>query len=400
MDVALVNPVRTPFGLYMGSLSSLNARDLAAFCLRDLIAKTSVNPADVNEVIAGWAMPDFYAPNIARVAALDAGFPESEIGVQLTTGIQALEYAADRIRAGEGDLYAVVAVESSSAVKNALPKTTNKRTLLGPRLLIDPLWELYKQDRIPLGAYADNLAEQLGITRQQQDEYAALSHKRAFKATKKYKGEFTDAIAIPDRPVYDGMPAPGTSTRIASDEGVRMNASAASFSGARTDERFAGYFPCAPTITLENSAPYADGAVALLVTTPERAASLGLTATAFLDDIIAVGSRDPLLAPALALEKTLEVHGIAAADLTAVELPELFACQLLANQLVLREKGIVIPAEGINVNGGALALGEAYAATSLRMVASLAHELNRRGGKGIAATMTQAGVGRAALLRR
>ena len=406
-EIVLVNPVRTPFGKYLGSLVTLNARDLAAKVVGELMNSTDLPPDEliqqVDEFISGWAMIDSYAPDIGRVAALDFGSISTK-GVQVNNGIGALEYAVDKINAGEGEFYVVFGVESCSAVRNAIPKTSDRRELLGHRTLYDPLQSLYEDTQslgLPLGFLANELAQEYGITREEQDEYAALSHKRAFKASKKYLPDEIITLEIPAKPYYVGMPSPRGPTPVVTDEGIAMGLKASDLGEEELDERY--WLADQDTITWGNAAQLADGAVGMLVMTEDKANELGLTPLAYITGINAVGTPEgeALLAPSIALEELLDEKGLDADDIGLLEMHELFAVQVLANLKKLGEDGYDFPIEKVNVKGGAIAMGDAYAATSLRAIGTLAREMERTDTKyGAVAVMTQVGVGRSVLLER
>ncbi len=373
-DVVIIDAVRTPIGALGGALAAVRPDDLAAHVLSSLLARTDLDPALVEEVYLGCAnQAGEDNRNVARMALLLAGLPVSTAGVTVNrlcaSGLNAVNQAARAIRAGEGDIFIAGGVESMSRAPYSIPKAeqafafgnlTAWDTALGWRYPNPRMIELYGIDS--MGETAENIAEQTGITREEQDAFAVQSHRRAVAAID--SGRF-DAEIVP-------VPVPqrkGDSILVSVDERPRRDTSLESLARLRPAFRKNG------SVTAGNSSGLNDGAAALLLMSAERAAQLGLKPMARIVTSAAAGVEPRImgLGPIPAARKALQRAGLRVEDLGLVELNEAFAVQSLA---VLRELGI--SEEITNVNGGAIALGHPLGCSGARILTTLLHEMNKR----------------------
>ena len=373
-DVVIIDAVRTPIGALGGVLAAVRPDDLAAHVLRALLARTDLDPALVEEVYLGCAnQAGEDNRNVARMALLLAGLPVSTAGVTVNrlcaSGLNAVNQAARAIRAGEGDIFIAGGVESMSRAPYSLPKgeqpfafgnLTAWDTALGWRYPNPKMVELYGIDA--MGETAENVAEQTGITREEQDAFAMQSHRRAVAAID--SGRF-DAEIVP-------VPVPqrkGDPILVAVDERPRRDTSMESLARLRAAFRKNG------SVTAGNSSGLNDGAAALLLMSAERAAQLGCKPLARIVTSAAAGVEPRVmgLGPIPATRKALKRAGLRVEDLGLVELNEAFAVQSLA---VLRELGI--SEEIANVNGGAIALGHPLGCSGARILTTLLHEMRKR----------------------
>jgi len=381
----VVDGLRTAFGRYGGALREVRPDDLAAHVIRALLGRTGVDPADVDDVILGAAnQAGEDNRNVGRMAALLAGMPISVGGQTVNrlcgSGMQAVIGAAHAVIAGDGDLFVAGGVESMTRAPFVMAKPsaafprgeqTLYDTTIGWRFTNPRLAEAHYP--YSMGETAENVVEQCGVSREDQDRFALASHQRWVAADA--GGRFADEIVPIDVPA-----AKGATAVFGRDEHPRPET---------TLEQLASLRPAfkrdaSGTVTAGNSSGINDGAAALLVTSEARASELGLRPIARMLSS-AVAGVDPAtmgLGPIPASRKALERAGLAAADMDLVELNEAFAAQALP---VMRELGL--DPEKVNVNGGAIAIGHPLGASGARLVATLLHEMRRRGARHGLATM-------------
>lgn len=417
-EVVIVSAVRTPIGKLRGALSSLRPDDLAALAIGAAVERAGIDPEEIEEVYFGCAnQAGEDNRNIARMAALLAGLPESVAGVTLNrlcaSGLTAVNQAARAILAGEGDVFVAGGVESMSRAPYSLPKNpiafgpagnvTAWDTTLGWRYPNPALEKRYPLEA--MGETAENIHELSvagaipggEITREQQDRYALQSQQRAVDAIN--RGAFHDEI-VPVR-----IPQRKASTRIVdTDEHPFMRQTSAGQEVATSLDKLAALravFRQNGTVTAGNSSGMNDGACALLLMSAERARTLGLQPLARWLGSAAAGIDPRLmgLGPVGAVRKLLRRQALEIGDIDLVELNEAFAVQAIA---VLRQLGI---SEAIaNVNGGAIALGHPLGCSGARILTTLLHEMRRRaeGGSklryGLAALCVGVGQGEATLV--
>ena len=387
-EAVVLAAVRTPVGRYGGALADQRPDDLAALVIKEAVVRAGAPGEEIEDVYFGAAnQAGEDNRNVARMAALLAGLPESVAGVTLNrlcaSGLSAVVAACHAVIAGEGDLFVAGGAESMTRAPlvTAKPETGFGRgdrtlwdTTLGWRLPNPRLAELFGLET--MGETAENVADRYGINRADQDSFAAQSQRRwAAAAT---AGRFDSELVSVGPVVRDEHPRPDT-----------------------TQEKLAGLKPAfraEGTVTAGNSSGVNDGAAALVVASRAKAIAMGVAPMAtFVGS--AVAGVDPRLmgiGPIPAVRKLLARTGVDMAQVDLVELNEAFASQSLA---VIRELGI--PADIVNVNGGAIAIGHPLGMSGARLVVSLLHELRRRGGRyGLAAMCVGVGQGQAALFER
>jgi 3-oxoadipyl-CoA thiolase len=384
----VLSGVRTPIGRYGGALSGTRPDDLAATAITAAVERSGVDPASIEDVYFGAAnQAGEDNRNIARMAALLAGLPESVAGVTLNrlcaSGLSAVVSACHAITAGDADVVVAGGVESMSRAPLVMAKPdkafprgdrTIYDTTLGWRFPNPRLEELFPLES--MGQTGENVADRWGVAREDQDAFALRSQQRW--AAARDAGRFDDELV----PVGD----------VIVDEHPRPETTAEALAGLKPAFRKDG------TVTAGNASGINDGAAALVIASEETAHKLGADPLgAFVGSAVAgVDPRVMGIGPIPAVRKLLERTGVSAADIDLVELNEAFASQSLA---VVRELGF--DEERVNVNGGAIALGHPLGMSGARLVVSLLHELRRRDGRyGLATLCVGVGQGVAALFER
>ncbi|MEA2439178.1 MAG: hypothetical protein QOH76_602 [Thermoleophilaceae bacterium] len=383
-EAVIVDAVRTPVGRYAGVLSTVRPDDLAARVIEAAVERTGLPVDELDDVVFGCtnaAGED--NRNVARMALLLAGLPVEIPGVTVNrlcaSGLEAVTQAARAVRCGDADLMLAGGVESMSRSPFVMlkPERSQPRgdmalvdTTIGWRFVNPRMEELYGTDS--MGETAENVAERYGVSREDQDEFALASHRRAVEATE--AGRFDDEIVTVEVPQPKGPPV-----SVHSDEGPRPDTDLERLAKLRPVFR-----PDGGTVTAGNSSQINDGASCVVVCSEERASSLGLDPLARVVST-GVAGVDPAymgVGPVPASAKALQRAGLSIDDIDLVELNEAFAAQVLA---CARE--LEIPHEKLNVNGGAIALGHPLGSSGSRLVTTLVHELRRRGGRYGLATM-------------
>lgn len=394
---AIVCPIRTPVGKFMGGLSSITAGDLGALVLRALVERTRVDPEAIDEVIFAQGYGNGEAPCIARWSALAAGLPISTPGYQLDrrcgSGLQAIIDAAMMIQTGSADVVVAGGVESMS---NAEYYTTDMRS--GARAGSVTLHDRLARGRImsqPVSRFgvisgmietADNLARDYQISREACDEYAAASHRRAAAAWA--AGKFDDEVIAVQVPQKKGGPV-----TFARDEGVREDVTAESLASLKPLEK-------GGVVTAGNASQQNDAAAACLVVSENKLAELGLEPMGWFVGWAAAGCEPSRMGigPVPAVERLFARTKLNWNDIGLVELNEAFGSQVLA---VLKGWGWD-DRDRLNVNGSGISLGHPIGATGGRILANLLREMARRdvrygletmcigGGQGIAAVFERA----------
>jgi 3-oxoadipyl-CoA thiolase len=380
--------VRTPIGRYGGALAGVRPDDLAGLVIREVVDRSGVPEADIEEVWFGCAnQAGEDNRNVARMGALLAGLPQSVAGVTVNrlcaSGLSAVVGACHAVIAGDGDLFVAGGVESMSRAPmvyakpdKAFPRgnVTVYDTHLGWRFPNPRMQEMFPLEA--MGETGENVAERWGISREEQDAFAHASQQRWAAAAE--AGRFDDELVAVGDVVRDEHPRPETTLeKLASLEPA---------------------FRANGTVTAGNSSGINDGAAALVIASEEKARELGIEPMATFRGS-AVAGVDPRvmgIGPVPAVQKLLARTGVEAADIDLVELNEAFASQSLA---VIRDLGL--DPEKVNVNGGAIALGHPLGMSGARLVVSLLHELRRREGRyGLATLCVGVGQGQAALFER
>lgn len=386
----IIGGARTPFGKFLGSLSTLTAAKLGAAAIRAALDRYAV-PADVvDHVIMGQVLTagagQIPARQAASLAGLDMSVPATNVSKVCLSGMAAIADADRLIRSGDAHVVIAGGMESMSQAPHLLPasRTGNR---YGDFTAVDSmnhdgLWDYFTNQS--MGALTDSANEgPEAFTRQQQDEYAALSHQRAAHAQK--NGTFDQEIVPVQVPLRRGQVL-----TVSADESVRTDTTAESLAGLRPA------FGPDGTITAGTASPISDGAAALILMSRDRAEELGLPWLAEIGSYASVAGPDSTLQhqPARAIEQAAAKTGLTAADFDLIEINEAFALVALASAAALG-----IPAENINTNGGAIALGHPIGASGARLVLHTALELGRRGaGRGVAALCGGGGQGDAMVL--
>jgi acetyl-CoA C-acetyltransferase len=356
------------FGFFTGSLAQIPAAELGATVIRALIEKTPIDPELVEEVVMGHVLTAAAGQNTARQAAIKAGLPVTTPALTINkvcgSGLKAVHLAAQSILLGEADVVIAGGMESMSLAPYALPGLRSGLRMghgsLVDTMIVDGLWDAF--NLYHMGVTAENLAHRHGITREQQDEYAALSQKRAAAAIG--AGYFDSQIAPVMVPQRKGGPLPFTR-----DEQPRADSTAATLAKLRPA------FDKDGTVTAGNASTLNDGAAAVLLMSAERALHLGLPILARIAAFASAGV-DPAImgeGPIPATQRCLLRAGWSLQDVDLIEANEAFAAQSLTVTKVLG----LDPAK-VNVNGGAIALGHPIGASGCRVLVTLLHEMSRR----------------------
>jgi 3-oxoadipyl-CoA thiolase len=376
--------VRTPVGRYGGALSHIRPDDLAAAAIGAAVERAGVEPGEIEDVYFGAAnQAGEDNRNVARMALLLAGLPESVAGVTVNrlcaSGLSAVVGACHAVAAGDGELFVAGGVESMSRAPLVMAKP-DKAFPRGDQTVYDTTlgWRFPNPklaERFPLetmGETGENVAERWDVSREEQDAFGARSQQRWAAA------DFSDELVPVDGVDRDEHPRPDT-----------------------TAEKLASLKPAfraGGTVTAGNSSGINDGAAALVIASEEKARQLGAEPlAAFVGSAVAgVDPRVMGIGPVPAVRKLLDRTGVDVADLDLVELNEAFASQSL---VVIRELGL--DPERVNVNGGAIAIGHPLGMSGARLVVTLLHELRRREGRyGLATLCVGVGQGQAALFER
>lgn len=419
--IAIVAGIRTPYCKSGGVLKDFEADDLGAYIVRELVARSGINPNTIDELIFGNVITPPNAANIARIISVKGGVPVKAaaftVNRNCASGLEAITTAAERISSGHDQ---VVIAGGTESMTN-FPVTINKKykeflmrlgkakgigqklmSLLSfrPSFLMpdfpeisDPLCDL------SMGQTAENLSREFQITREDQDRFALRSQQRAEKAIA--EGRMAEEIApIPVPPNFNTMQS--------QDEGPRAG---------QTLEALAKLKPSfdtvTGTVTAGNSSPLTDGAAALLLMKESKAKELGLQPIGYIRDFAAAGLQPSRmgLGPAFAISKLLTKTGMQLSDFDLIEINEAFAAQVLAcvkacasdefaKKELGRDKAVgTIDMEKLNVNGGAIALGHPLGASGARLVLTILKELKRRNKKtGLVSLCIGGGQGQAAIV--
>lgn len=380
-DVVVVDAVRTPIGRYAGVLASVRPDDLAAVVVKALVDRTGIDPARIDDVMLGAANQSGEDNrNVGRMAALLAGLPVEVPGATFNrlcgSSLQAINSAAQAIAWGESDAIIAGGVESMTRAPFVQLKSEKAYgrapeifdTTLGWRMINPRMQELYPP--ISLGETAEKVAEQYGITREEQDRFAYESQQRTKAAME--RGAFADEIV----PVTVRRGKQSESVSV--DEHPRPDTTPEALAALKPAFKAGG------TVTAGNSSGINDGASALLLCEAETAKRLGLKpfARVVASGVAGVHPDVMGLGPIPASRRALDRAGLRMTDVDLVEINEAFAAQSLA---CLRD--LEIDPEKANVNGGAIALGHPLGASGARIATTLLHELRRRGGRYGLATM-------------
>jgi len=380
----IASAVRTPFTrAHKGELKDTRPDTLAAIAIQAAIERVpGLKPEEIEDVVLGCAMPEAeQGMNVARIATLLAGLPETVPAMTInrfcSSGTQAIATIANSIRAGQIQVGIAGGTESMSMV----PMGGHKPSA-NPELM-----ERWPEVYISMGATAENVAARYGISREDQDAFAAESQRRAAQARE--RGRFAEEIVPVTTTVYDEQGQPHQVT-VKDDTILRPDTTVEGLA------RLKPAFNPKGTVTAGNASPLTDGAAALVVMSEEKAQALGVEPLGTFVDFVVAGVAPEVMGigPVPAVRKLLERHNLAVADIDVFELNEAFAAQAL---YCMRELGI--PHEKLNPNGGAIALGHPLGVSGARLAGTALYELKQRGGRRAVVTMCiGGGMGAAALL--
>lgn len=390
-EAVIVSAVRTAVGSFGGSLKDVSAAQLGAVVIKEAVRRAGIRPEDVDEVYMGNVVQAGQGQNVARQAAVHAGIPVEKPAVTINmvcgSGLRAVSLAAQLIRLGDCDVVVAGGTENMSQAPYAVPGGRWGQRMgngvLVDTMIQDALTDAFSQ--VHMGITAENIAQQWGITRQEQDAFAADSQQKAEKAIK--AGKFEEEIVPVQIPQKKGDPV-----TFCVDEYPRFGATVESLGKLKPAFQKDG------TVTAGNASGINDGAAALVIMSAEKAAQLGIQP---LGKILSYGSKglDPAImgyGPFHATKAALEKADLKVEDLDLIEANEAFASQSIA---VARD--LQFDLSKVNVNGGAIAIGHPVGASGARILVTLVHEMKRRDAKkGLATLCIGGGMGTAIIVGR
>lgn len=377
-DTVIISGVRTPIGKFQGSLEGFSAPQLGAIVVREAVKRAKVESAQVDECIMGLVVAAGLGQNPARQAALNGGLPPSVGAMTINkvcgSGLKAVALAAQAVQTGNSEIVVAGGMESMTNAPYLLPQA-RKGYRLGNSQIIDSvvndgLWDVY--NNYHMGMTGENVAQKYGVTREQQDEYAVNSHRKAVQAWKECR--FKTQVLPVELPAKKKGEAPILFDK---DEGPREDTSAAALGNLKPVFKKDG------TVTAGNASTMNDGAAALVVTSAERAKALGTEPMARIvaQATSGIAPEWVMMAPVDGIRKIWAKTGWKPDEVDLYEINEAFSVQSVA---LIKELGID-PAK-VNVNGGAVALGHPIGASGARILVTLIYELIRRNARrGIAA---------------
>ncbi|UTE75065.1 acetyl-CoA C-acetyltransferase [Rossellomorea marisflavi] len=367
-EVVIVSAVRTAIGTFNGSLKGVSAPDLGAIVIKEALNKAGVNPDQVDEVIMGNVLQAGLGQNPARQASIKAGLPETVPAMTINkvcgSGLKTVHLATQAILAGDADIVVAGGMENMSMAPYLL-KGARDGYKMGDQKVVDSmisdgLWCAFNDYH--MGVTAENLCDRYGLTREEQDEFAAWSQQKAVSAIE--EGRFDDEIVpveIPQRK--------GEAVVFRQDEFPRKGSTAEGLSKLRPAFKKEG------TVTAGNASGINDGAAAVVVMSKKKADELGISPLVVIKGNASAGV-DPSvmgIGPVSAVKKVMEKTGMNLEDMGLVEANEAFAAQSLAV-----DKELHFDKERLNVNGGAIALGHPIGASGTRILVTLIHEMKKR----------------------
>jgi acetyl-CoA C-acetyltransferase len=390
-NVVVVSATRTAVGKFGGSLKDFSPGQLGSVVLKDALKRVNVEHSEVEEVVMGNVLSAGHGQNVARQAAIGAGIPKEVpsycVNKVCGSGLKSVVLGAQSIMLGDADVVLAGGMESMSMAPYALKKNRWGAKMGNDEvvdlMIYDGLWDIF--NNYHMGLTAENVAEKYRITREEQDEFSAISQNKAEAAIK--GGKFTDEIV----PV--GIPQPkGEPVIFDTDEFPRFGTTKEILAKLKPAFKKEG------TVTAGNASGINDGAACVLLMSEEKAIDLGLTPLATIQSYGLCGVPPELmgLGPICATRKAIEKAGITSDKLDLIELNEAFASQSIA---VIRELGL--NPDKVNVNGSAIALGHPIGASGTRILVTLLHELARRKGTyGLATLCIGGGQGIAMVVKR
>lgn len=390
-EVVIVAAVRTPIGSFGGSLKDISAVDLGSLVIKNAIERAGLEPEQVDEVIMGNVLGAGLGQNVARQMSVHAGVPVTvpafTINKVCGSGLKAVQLAVQAVLCGDAEVVVAGGAENMSQAPYILP---NQRwgSRMGNATVVDTMLRDGLTDGFEdyhMGITAENVAEQYGITREDQDSFALQSQKRAVAAVE--DGRFKEEIVPVEIPQRRGEPLV-----FDTDEFPRKDVSLEGLSKLRPAFQKDG------SVTAGNSSGINDGAAAVVVMSAEKAKELGVPVLATIKSYASAGLDPKVMGcgPIYASRKALEKAGLTVADLDLVESNEAFAAQACA---VAKELNLDL--EKVNVNGGAISLGHPIGASGCRILVTLLHEMQKRDAKrGLATLCIGGGMGTALIVER
>jgi acetyl-CoA C-acetyltransferase len=389
-SAVIISAVRTPVGSFGGQFKDVPASELGAQAVRASLERVGVSSHEVDEVVLGCVLQAGLGQNPARQVAIAAGIPKevpaTTINMLCGSGLKSVAIASQMIRSGDVDVVVAGGMENMTRAPYLLPSGRFGARMgsaeLIDSMLHDGLWDAFND--IHMGTTAENLADQYGISREEQDAFAASSQQKAEQAAA--ENVFTDEIVPID------VPAKAGTRLVDSDESPRAGTTTDALAKLRTAFRRDG-----GTVTAGNSSGINDGAAAFIVMSERKARELRLRTFGMVESYASVGVEPKIMGigPVPAVRKALARAGLQLGDIDLFELNEAFAAQSIA---VLRE--LKIDPKRINPSGGAIALGHPIGASGGRILVTLLHEMRRRSaGRGVAALCVGGGQGQAAIIR-
>src|SRR5918999_244035 len=368
-EAVIISAVRTPTGKFQGALKDFSATDLGAMVVRESVRRAGVPLEDVDEVIMGCVVQAGVGQNPARQAALKGGIPFGVSAVTINkvcgSGLKSVMMAAQGIQLGDSEMVVAGGMESMSNAPYLLPKAREGYRMgngtLVDAMINDGLWCAF--ENYHMGNTGEVVATRYNVTREEQDEYALNSHRKAAAAIK--AGKFKDEILSVEIPQKKGAPV-----MMDTDETVREDTSLEALAKLKPAFKKEG-----GSVTAGNAPGVNDGASALVVTSLERARSLGVEPMARIAAQATSGIEPELvmMAPVEAIRKVLKKAGWSLSEVDLIELNEAFSVQAVA---IIRELGL--DPQKVNVNGGAVALGHAIGQSGSRLLTTMLYEMKRR----------------------
>ena len=390
-EVVIVSAARTPIGGFGGSLKNVPTRKLGAIVIKSAIERAGIKPEMVEEVIMGAVLQGGLGQNVARQMTLDAGLPIETPAMTINkvcgSGLRAVELAAQIIKAGDADIIVAGGAENMSATAYAMPAgrwgARMNNVPMVDMMVNDGLWDAF--NGYHMGITAENVAEQWGITREELDEFSAISQNRVEAAIK--EGKFKDEIVPVEIPQRKGDPIV-----FDTDEFPRFGTTKEALAKLKPAFKKDGI------VTAGNASGINDAGAAVVVMSKEKAEELGIKPMCTIKSYASAGVDPSIMGvgPVPASKKALEKAGLTIADMDLVEANEAFAAQSLAVR-----KDLGLDPEKTNVNGGAIAIGHPIGASGCRILITLIYEMMRRDSKyGLATLCIGGGMGTAMVVER
>lgn len=389
-EVVIASAVRTAIGSFNGALAALSPAELGAVAVKEAIHRAGIKPEQVDEVYLGCILQSGHGQGVARQAAVKAGIPvevpATTVNILCGSGLRTVSLAAQTIMTGDNDIVIAGGTESMSQAPY-LVKQSRFGHKMGhgefiDSMIYDALTDVF--NNYHMGVTAENVAEQWGISREEQDAFAARSQNRAERAKK--EGKFKEEIVPVEIKTKKGI------TVFDEDEYIKEGVTAEALGKLKPAFKKDG------SVTAGNASGINDGAAALVIMSKEKAEELGITPLATIVSHATTGVDPSIMGigPVSASKKALQKAGLTIKDIDLVEANEAFAAQALAVA-----KDLELEDEKVNVNGGAIALGHPVGASGARILVTLLHEMKRRDAKrGLATLCIGGGMGTALIVER